>query len=143
MSRYICQLLTRHSVSCLSSFLNIPNSPQPLFIVNIVMSADNLVEQDILSLGTFSASNVCSHAKFSKGNMPLNYIFKQNITTLNFLAVVLLQTADNDAFRVISFLANRLEVLQLGQLIIEQLIPGLEAIMKQPELPALEGKFGI
>ena len=65
------------------------------------------------------------------------------MTTLNFLAVVLLQTADNDVFRVISFLANRLEVLQLGQLIIEQLIPGLEAIMKQPELPALEGKFGI
>ena len=118
MSRYICQLLTRHSVSCLSSFLNIPNSPQPLFIVDVVLSVDNLVKQGVLSLGPSSASNVRSCAKSSKGNTPLSCIFKQNTTTPNFLTVVLSQTADDSVFRVISFLANGLEVPQLGQLMI-------------------------
>ena len=75
-SRYICQLLTRHSVSCLSSFLNIPNSPQPLFVVDVVLSTDNSVEQGVLGLGPFSASNVCSHVKSSKGDTSLNCIFK-------------------------------------------------------------------
>ena len=50
--------------------------------------------------------------------MPLNCIFKQNTTTLNFLIVVLSRTADDGAFGVISFLANGLEVPQLGQLTI-------------------------
>ena len=130
MSRYICQLLTRHSVSHSSSFLNMPNSPQPLFVVDVVLSADNLVEQGVLSLGPSSASNVHSCAKSSKGDTPLSYIFKQNMTTPNFLTVILSQTADDGAFRVISFLANRLEVPQLGQLTIGRLVPGLEAIMK-------------
>ena len=74
--RYICQLLTRHLVSHLSSFLNISNSPQPLFVVDIVLSVDNLVKQGVLSLGPFSASNVHSCAKSSKGDTPLNCIFK-------------------------------------------------------------------
>ena len=120
-----------------------PNSPQPLFVVDVVPSADNLVEQGVLGLGPSSASNVRSRAKSSKGNTPLGRIFKQNTTTPNFLAVVLSRTADDGAFGVISFLANGLEVPQLGQLTIGRLVPGLEAITKQPELPALEGKFGI
>ena len=95
-----------------------PNSPQPLFVVDIVPSVDNLVEQGVLGLGPSSASNVYSHAKSSKGNTPLGCIFKQNMTTPNFLTVVLSQTADDGVFRVISFLANGLEVLQLGQLMI-------------------------
>ena len=107
-----------------------PNSPQPLFVVDVVPSANNLVKQGVLSLGPSSASNVHSHAKFSKGDMPLDYIFKQNMTTPNFLTVILSQTADDGVFRVISFLANRLEVPQLGQLTIGRLVPGLEAIMK-------------
>ena len=120
-----------------------PNSPQPLFVVDVVPSADNLVEQGVLGLGPSSASNVRSRAKSSKGNTPLSRIFKQNTTTPNFLAVVLSRTADDGAFGVISFLANGLEVPQLGQLTIERLVPGLEAITKQPELPALEDKPGI
>ena len=117
-------------MSRLFSFSNIPNSPQSLFVVDVVPSADNPVEQGVLGLGPSSASNVHSHAKFSKGDMPLDHIFKQNMTTPNFLTVILLQTADDGAFRVISFLANRLEVPQLGQLMIGRLVPGLEAIMK-------------
>ena len=105
-------------MSHLSSFLNISNSPQPLFVVDIVLSVDNLVKQGVLSLGPFSASNVHSCAKSSKGDTPLSYIFKQNMTTPNFLTIVLSQTADDSVFRVISFLANGLEVPQLGQLMI-------------------------
>ena len=74
--RYICQFLTRCSVSHSSSFSNIPNSPQPLFIVDVVLSTDNPVEQGILSLGPFSTSNVCSCFKSSKGDTPLDCIFK-------------------------------------------------------------------
>ena len=95
-----------------------PNSPQPLFIVDVVPSVDNLVKQGVLSLGPSSASNVRSHAKSSKGNTPLGCIFKQNTTTPNFLTVVLSRTADDGVFGVISFLANGLEVPQLGQLTI-------------------------
>ena len=126
-----------------SSFSNLPNSPQSLFVVDVVPSADNPVEQGVLGLGPSSASNVRSRVKSSKGDTPLDRIFKQNTTTPNFLTVALSRTADDGAFGVISFLANGLEVPQLGQLTIGRLVPGLEAITKQPELPALEGKFGI
>ena len=65
------------------------------------------------------------------------------MTPPNFLTVTLSQTADDGVFRTDSFLANGLEVPQLGQLTIGQLVPGLEAITKQPELSALEDRSGI
>ena len=106
-------------------------------------SGKNPKGEGLIGLGPNSGSNIHSVLKSSNGDTPLDRIFKQNTTTPNFLTVALSRTADDGAFGADSFSANGVEVPQLGQLTIGRLVPGLEAITKQPKLPALEDKFGI
>lgn len=72
--------------------------------------------------------------KSSAGAPPLDRIFRQNMSTPNFLSVVLTRQEDNLPGGTAP---------QTGQLTIGTVIPTLEDITKQKKLPAVVDQFGV
>lgn len=102
-------------------------------LVNVVSSADNPPTQGLIGLGPGTSSVVRKLVGNSTGNPPLDRIFRQNLTTPNFLSV-LLQRVSDDTLGTPQ---------QLGQLTIGAVIPGMENVTSQPKLPALVDEYGI
>ncbi|KAH8113072.1 acid protease [Phellopilus nigrolimitatus] len=101
--------------------------------INVIPSNNNPQANGIMGLGPSTASKVRSLVKTSAGDTPLDRIFRQNLTTPNFLSVLLSREPEN----------NSGSAPQTGQLTIGSVIPTLEAITNQKKLPALVDQFNI
>ncbi|TDL23417.1 acid protease [Rickenella mellea] len=91
----------------------------------------NLPAKGLIGLGPSSASVIRQKVGNSTGNPPLDRIFQQNMTTPNFLSVLLDRAADDAAGT-----SDPLD--HAGQLTVGEIISGLEAINNQPKLAALK-----
>jgi hypothetical protein len=90
--------------------------------------------QGLIGLGPSSLSNVRHLVNSSAGNPPLDRIFRQNMTTPNYLTTLLSRETD--------ILPGGTAPV-VGQLSIGSVINSYEDIEKQPKLPALRDQFGI
>ncbi|TDL23433.1 acid protease [Rickenella mellea] len=85
----------------------------------------------IIGLGPSANSLVRLNLGNSTGDPPLDRIFQQNMTTPNFISILLDRKADDDAGT-----SDPLD--HAGQLTIGEIIHGLEAVNNQPRLMALK-----
>ncbi|TDL23434.1 acid protease [Rickenella mellea] len=91
----------------------------------------NLPADALIGLGPGSNSIVRLKVGNSTGDPPLDRIFQQNMTTPNFISVLLDRKADDNA-------GTTDPLYHAGQLTIGEVVPGLEAVNNQPRLPALK-----
>lgn len=103
------------------------------YLVNVVRTNVTPPIPGILGLGPNSGSNVHSLINASSGDNALDRIFRQNMTTPNFIS-----------FNLPRVLHSGVEAgFHTGQLTIGAIIPGQEAILNAAKLPALVDEFGV
>lgn len=102
--------------------------------INVVPSSDNPPVQGLIGLGPSALSHVRSLVKSQKGDPPLDRIFRQNMSTPNFITVLLSRESDAEPGGSLP---------QTGQLTVGSIIPDKKDITNQPKLPALTDEFGI
>ena len=99
-----------------------------------VSQVDDMDEQGIIGLGPSSSSGVRKLVNSSAGNPFLDRIFRQNMSTPNFITTLLSRETD--------LLPGGSDPV-VGQLTIGSIVSDFSSITDQPKLPALTDQFGV
>ncbi|KAE9385667.1 acid protease [Gymnopus androsaceus JB14] len=112
-------------------------SEQAYLNVDALVQQPNSPGTGLIGLGPSAGSQILGSLNSSKGDTPLDRIFKQNTTTPNILTILLSRTPEN------STAANKSDTLvpildeQPGQITIGEVLSEYESITKQAKLPGL------
>ncbi|EPS97738.1 hypothetical protein FOMPIDRAFT_158263 [Fomitopsis schrenkii] len=100
-------------------------SVQDQAFISVAVDSDHPVNQGVLGLGPNGASNIYDQFNNDAGDTPLNRIFESNMSTPNFLTILLGRSDDTDH-------------PYPGDITVGDVLTGYENITSQPRLPIVQ-----